>query len=99
VPLGLPYVTGPSVGVESRNGRSHGRKQVEDEARESPVRFLEYRLPEGVAEALRSHSRRSQKMSELYSPPILKLVSPLVSPASRPRAPHVLVVSGAALIL
>jgi hypothetical protein len=40
---------------------------VKDEARESPVKFLEYLLPEGVAEALRSHSRRSQKVLEVYS--------------------------------
>jgi hypothetical protein len=47
---------------------------VEDEARQSPVRFLEYPLPEEVAEALRSHSRRSQKVLEVYSPLLLKLV-------------------------
>ena len=40
-------------------------KMVKDEARESPVRFLEYPSPlEGVAEALRSHSRRSEKVSK-----------------------------------
>jgi hypothetical protein len=51
-------------------------RQVKDEARESPVRFLEYTfLPEGVAEALRSHSRRSQRVLGVYSPFILKLVS------------------------
>ena len=37
------------------------RKQVEDEAREFPVRVLEYPPLEGVAEALRSHSRPSQR--------------------------------------
>jgi hypothetical protein len=51
-------------------------RQVKDEGRESPVRFLEYTfLPEGVAEALRSHSRRSQRVLGVYSPFILKLVS------------------------
>jgi hypothetical protein len=47
---------------------------VKDEARESPVRFLEYRIPEGVAEALTSHSRRSEKVLKVYSPSILTLV-------------------------
>ena len=31
-PLGLPDVKGSSVGVESRNGRSHGCRMVKDEA-------------------------------------------------------------------
>jgi hypothetical protein len=34
----------------------------------------------GVAEALRSHSRGSQRVSEGYSPLLLKLVRRLVSP-------------------
>ena len=35
---------------------------------------------EGVAEALRSHSRRSQRVLEVYSPSILRLVRRLVFP-------------------
>jgi hypothetical protein len=49
-------------------------RQVEDEPREPPLRFLEYLPLEGVAEALRSHSRGSQRASEVYSPLLLKLV-------------------------
>ena len=55
---------------------------VKDEARQSPVRFLEYLPLEGVAEALRSHPRRSQKVLERYSPLILRLVISLLSPTS-----------------
>jgi hypothetical protein len=36
-------------------------KQVEDEERESLVRFVEYPSTRRVAEALRSHSRGSQR--------------------------------------
>jgi hypothetical protein len=36
-------------------------KQVKDEERESPVKFLEYGSTRRVAEALRSHSRGSQR--------------------------------------
>src|SRR5918995_5643885 len=47
---------------------------------------------EGVTEALRSHSRRSEKVLDLYSPLILKLVRSLVSPTSTTSvSPHVLV--------
>jgi hypothetical protein len=61
-------------------------RQVEDEARQSPIRVLEYRSSlEGVAEALRSHSRRSQRVFEVYSPSILNLVRGLVSLPSYPR--------------
>jgi hypothetical protein len=42
--------------VDARVGR-----QVKDEARESPVRSLEYTPIRRVAEALRSHSRGSQR--------------------------------------
>jgi hypothetical protein len=55
--------------VDARIGR-----QVKDEGEQPPVRFLEYLLPDRVAEALRSHSRRSQRVLEDYSPSILKLV-------------------------
>jgi hypothetical protein len=40
---------------------------------------------EGVAKALRSHSRRSQRVFEVYSPSILNLVRGLVSLPSYPR--------------
>jgi hypothetical protein len=50
----------------------------------------------GVAEALRSHPRGSQKVLERYSPSILKLVRILRSPTSTSSVPpHVLVVGGA----
>src|SRR5215204_5450125 len=50
-------------------------KQVKYEARESLVRFLQYTQPlEGVAEALRSHPRGSQRASVVPSPSILRLV-------------------------
>src|SRR5215218_10097546 len=63
-------------------------RQVQDEARESPVRFLESpKTTRRVAEALRSHSRGSERVLEVYSPSILNLVSRLVfltSPSSVP---------------
>ena len=69
---------------------------VEDEARESPVRFLDCLPPlEDVTEALRSHSRRSQKVLELYSSSILKLVNRLLSLTSTSSEPHVAWVAGA----
>jgi hypothetical protein len=68
-----------------RDGRSHGWRKVTDEARESPVRFLEHSPLEGVAEALRSQSRGSQRVLEVYSPSILKLVRQPVS-----CTPHIL---------
>jgi hypothetical protein len=39
-------------GSPVRDGRCHGWKQVEDEERESPVKFLEYQSTRRVAEAL-----------------------------------------------
>jgi hypothetical protein len=67
-------------------------KQVEDEAREPPVSFLEY-LPIRIAmEGGRMDPRRAEKVMEVYSPSILKLVSSLVSPPPLPRCHlHVLV--------
>jgi hypothetical protein len=50
-------------------------RQVKDEARESPVRFLEHPTIRIDPEALRSYSRGSQRVLELHSPSILKLVS------------------------
>jgi hypothetical protein len=48
-----------------------------------------------IAKALRSHSRGSRKVLELYSPLILKLVRSLVSPTSTSSvSPYVLVVGG-----
>jgi len=40
-----------------------------------------------VAEALRSHPRRSERVSEVYSPPILKPVRRLVSSTSTSLGP------------
>jgi hypothetical protein len=67
---------------------------VKDEEQESPVRFLVIPL-ERVAEALRSHSRGSEKVLELYALLALNLVRWLVSrlqiqgppqgPSRRPR--------------
>jgi hypothetical protein len=42
---------------------------------------------EGVAEALRRHSRGSQRASEVYSPTILNLVRRLVFPTSTSSVP------------
>jgi hypothetical protein len=69
---------------------------VKDEALESPVRFLEH-LPllEGVAEALRSQSRGSQRVLEVYSLLALNLVREPASPPSHPRCHHVPWVAGA----
>ena len=47
---------------------------VKDEARQSPVTLLEYLPIRRVAEALRSHSRRSQRVLEVYSLLALHLV-------------------------
>jgi hypothetical protein len=55
--------------VDARVGR-----QVKAEVRESLVRFLQYAPLEGVAEALKNHPRRSQRMLEPYSPSILRIV-------------------------
>jgi hypothetical protein len=63
-----------SIILESRNGRSQGWRMVKDEARQSPVTFLEYRSTRRVAEALRSHPRRSQRVLEVYSLLALNLV-------------------------
>ena len=73
------------------------RRQVKDEGRQSPVRFLEYPPPlEGVAEALRIDPRRSQRVLEVYSLLALNLVRQPVSYTSlHPRDHHVLVVGGA----
>jgi hypothetical protein len=49
-------------------------KQVKYEARESLARFLQYETLEGVAEALRNHSRGSQRVSGGYSSSTLKLM-------------------------
>jgi hypothetical protein len=50
-------------------------KQVEVEARESPVRFLEYnKSTRRVAEAGRIDPRGSEKVIDDYSPLILRLV-------------------------
>ena len=57
--------------------------------------LLEYLPLEGVAEALRSHPRRSQRVLELYSPSILRLVRRLVSPPHPPGHNYVIVVAGA----
>jgi hypothetical protein len=62
-------------------------RQVKDEARESPVRFLEYTFTRSVAEALRSHSRGSEKVIDVYSPPILRLVRQPVSCTSTSSVP------------
>jgi Low molecular weight phosphotyrosine protein phosphatase len=52
------------------------------------VTLLEYPPPlEGVAEALRSHSRSSQRASEVHSPSILKLVRRLAFPTSTSSVP------------
>src|ERR687898_2754820 len=54
-------------------------KQVKDKGRQSPVTLLEYpHALEGVAEALRSHSRSSEEVLRKRSPSILKLVSRLL---------------------
>ena|SRR5215213_2130853 len=74
-------------GSAGRDGRCHGWKQVTDEARESPVRFLEHSPLDEVAEALRSQSRGSQRVLEVYSPSILKLVRSLVFPTSTSSVP------------
>jgi hypothetical protein len=49
-------------------------KQVKDEERQTPVRFLEFFPLEGVAKALRRHSRGSQRVLEVYSLLALHLV-------------------------
>jgi hypothetical protein len=49
------------------------------------VRFLEHLPLEGVAEALRSHSRRSQRVLEVYSLLALNLVREPTSLPSYPR--------------
>jgi hypothetical protein len=47
---------------------------IKDEVRESPVRFLEH-LPIGNAtEAGRTDPRGSERVSEVYSPSILRIV-------------------------
>ena len=79
-PSGPTLLVVGTSGSPVRDGRSHGWRMVKDEAGESPVRFLEHIPLEGVAKALRSHSRRSQKASEVYSPSLLKLVRCLVAP-------------------
>jgi hypothetical protein len=55
--------------VDARVGR-----QVKGKARESPVRFLKPPSIRNATEAGRSHPRGSQRVLELYSPSILKLV-------------------------
>jgi hypothetical protein len=87
-PHHLPQVSHRTPeGSPVRDGRCHGWKQVTDEARESPVRFLEHSPLEGAAEALRSQSRGSQRVLEVYSPSILKLVRSLVFPTSTSSVP------------
>jgi hypothetical protein len=49
-------------------------KQVEDEARESPVSLLEYPSIRIDTEAGRIDPRGSQRVSEVYSPFILRMV-------------------------
>jgi hypothetical protein len=70
-------------------------RQVKGEARESPVRFLEYFPLEGVTEALRSHSRGSQRVIEVYSLLALNLVRDLCPAPPHPRDHHVIMVGGA----
>src|SRR5215218_3251095 len=55
-------------------------KQVKDEARQSLVRVLEYPSIRIATEGGRIDSRRSERVSEVRSPSILKLVRRLVSP-------------------
>jgi hypothetical protein len=62
-------------------------KQVKDEGRPSPVRFLEHPPLEGVAEALRSHPRVSEKVLEVYSLLALNLVRESASPTSMSSRP------------
>jgi hypothetical protein len=60
------------------------------------VRFLEYQFyTRRVAEALRSHSRGSERVVEMYSPSALKRMRRYVFPTSTSLVPpHVLVVAG-----
>ena len=70
-------------------------KQVKDEARQSLVRVLEYPPIRIATEGGRIDSRGSERVSEVYSPSILKLVRDLDSPPPYPRDHHVLVIGGA----
>jgi hypothetical protein len=60
---------------------------VEDEGRESPVTLLE-RPIRRVAEALRSHSRRSQRVSEVHSLLALNQVRELCLAPEGPQHTH-----------
>jgi hypothetical protein len=51
------------------------------------VRFLEYASTRRAAEALRSHSRASERMLEVYSPSTLKLMRRRVFPTSASSVP------------
>jgi hypothetical protein len=62
-----------------------GWRQVKDKARESPVRLLDTPPLVGVTEALRSHSRGSEKVIETYSSLALKLVREPAPPPLHPR--------------
>ena len=62
-------------------------RQVKDEARGSPVSSWSNPPTRRVAEALRSHSRGSQRAPEVYSSSILKLVSRLLSLTSTSSVP------------
>jgi hypothetical protein len=81
--------------VDARVGR-----QVKDKGRQSPVTLLEYLPIRRVAEALRSHSRRSERVLEVYSLLALNLVRDLCPAPPHPRChPQVLVVAGAGIDL
>jgi hypothetical protein len=60
---------------------------VKDEARESPVRFLEYTSIRIDPEAGRIDPRGSEKVTDVYSPSTLRVVSQPVSPTSTSSVP------------
>jgi hypothetical protein len=72
----------------SRNGRRQGWRQINDEGRQSPVRFLGHGLYiRRVVEALRRQPHGSQGVSEVYSPSTLKMMSRFVFPTSTSSVP------------
>jgi hypothetical protein len=62
-------------------------RQVKGEARESPVKFLDTLTIRIATEAGRIDPRRAEKVIEVCSPTILKMVRTLVSPTSTSSVP------------
>jgi hypothetical protein len=69
--------------------------ELEKQPRGSPVRFYQYPTIRIATETVREALSGSEKVLELYSPPILRLVRTLVSLSTSSVSPHVLVVAGA----